>query len=204
MDAKMCLEKLERIGVLAFATVDKHGCPQIRNMSAIHYEQDRLYFFTAKGKNLCKELLDDGKVQVLGYTKYKEMIRLSGKAKALSGEENREWISVIFEEQPYLENVYPDETRDIGQIFMIEDAAIEYFNLGVCPIFREQYAIGDGNIEKKGYEITSTCTQCGRCAAGCPQGCIVTDSPYRIQPQHCLHCGRCAENCPFQAIKRLE
>jgi len=129
MDAKMCLEKLERIGVLAFATVDKHGCPQIRNMSAIHYEQDRLYFFTAKGKNLCKELLDDGKLQVLGYTKYKEMIRLSGKAKALSGEENREWISVIFEEQPYLENVYPDETRDIGQIFMIEDEIAQFKRL---------------------------------------------------------------------------
>jgi len=204
MDAKICLEKLKMVGVLVFATVDKYGLPQIRNISAIHYEGERLYFFTAKGKEFCKELLSDGNVQVLGYTKFKEMIRLSGKAKAVSAQENLRWISVIFEEQPYLANVYPNDTRDIGQIFLIEDAAIEYFNLGVNPIFREQYTIGNGNAIEKGYEITSSCVECGKCAAGCPQGCITADSPHRIQAKHCLHCGRCAEICPSHAIIRLE
>lgn len=204
MDAKTCLEKLKRIGVLAFATVDKYGYPQIRNISAIHYENDSLYFFTAKGKEFCKELLANGNVQVLGYTKFNEMIRLSGKAKAVSLQENLKWISVIFEEQPYLKNVYPNDTRDIGQVFYIKDAAIEYFNLGVHPIFREQYSIGYGSIRKKGYEITSSCVECGKCAAGCPQGCIIADNPYRIQAEHCLHCGRCAEICPSHAIIRLE
>ncbi len=40
MDAKTCLKKLEYVGVLAFATVDKDGAPQIRNISSIprlHY-----------------------------------------------------------------------------------------------------------------------------------------------------------------------
>ena len=36
--------------------------------------------YTAKGKDFCRELLADGWVQVLGYTKYKEMIRLSARA----------------------------------------------------------------------------------------------------------------------------
>ena len=80
MDAKICLQKLQYVGVLAFATVDAYGAPQIRNISAIHYEPEAMYFFTAKGKAFCKELLADGRVQVLGYTKYKEMIRLSAKA----------------------------------------------------------------------------------------------------------------------------
>lgn len=204
MDSKMCLEKLKKIGVLAFATVDKYGCPQIRNISAIHYEENTICFFTAKGKNFCKELLADGKVQVLGYTKYKEMIRLSGIAKEVTLKENIKWISVIFKEQPYLENLYPNDTKDIGQIFMIKDAVIEYFNLGVHPIFREQYTIGNGNIQKKGYVITSSCMECGECVKGCSQGCILPESPYRIQSNHCLHCGRCVKICPYQAIKRLE
>ena len=204
MDAKLCLEKLQKIGVLAFATVDKHGLPQIRNISAIHYEDGCFYFFTAKGKDFCKELLDDGNVQVLGYTKFKEMIRLSGKAIAVSSEENKKWISVIFEEQPYLQNVYPNDTRDIGQVFMLKDASIEYFNLGVNPIFREQYIIGNGVSINKGYVINSSCTECGLCAEGCPQSCVAVGSPYRIRPEHCLHCGRCAEICPSQAIERLE
>ena len=38
MDAKTCLQKLQYVGVLAFATVDGQGAPQVRNISAIHYE----------------------------------------------------------------------------------------------------------------------------------------------------------------------
>lgn len=37
-------EKMELVGVLAFATVDSDGAPQIRNISAIHYEPDAIYF----------------------------------------------------------------------------------------------------------------------------------------------------------------
>ena len=36
MDAKTCLQKLQYVGVLAFATVDGSGAPQIRNISAVH------------------------------------------------------------------------------------------------------------------------------------------------------------------------
>ena len=58
MDLKTCLKKMQLVGVLAFATVDKDGAPQIRNISAIHYESDALYFYTARGKNFCQELLE--------------------------------------------------------------------------------------------------------------------------------------------------
>ena len=64
MDAKTCLKKLEYVGVLAFATVDAQGNPQVRNISAVHYEPDALYFFTARGKDFCRELLEDGRVQI--------------------------------------------------------------------------------------------------------------------------------------------
>lgn len=43
-------------------------------------------------------------------------------------------MDLIFAEQPYLANVYPGKTRDIGIIFEIRDAQIEYFHLGVSPI----------------------------------------------------------------------
>ena len=57
MDAETCLKKLQYVGVLAFATVDAQGNPQVRNISAIHYEPEALYFFTARGKDFCRELL---------------------------------------------------------------------------------------------------------------------------------------------------
>lgn len=204
MDAKTCLQKLQYVGVLAFATVDEYGNPQIRNISAIHYEADAMYFFTARGKNFCRELLADGRVQILGYTKYKEMIRLSAKAEPVVEEEQEHWIDTIFEEQPYLINVYPENTRKLaGIVFQITDAEIEYFHLGVNPIFRESYTIGKGHISPKGYQITDACIGCGNCMKNCPQRCIEKGTPYKIQQEHCLHCGNCHEVCPVKAVERM-
>lgn len=206
MDAKTCLKKLEYVGVLAFATVDAQGNPQVRNISAVHYEPDALYFFTARGKDFCRELLEDGRVQILGYTRYKEMIRLSAQAKPVPQEEQKKWIDTIFREQPYLENVYPGNTREIGIVFEIRDAQVEYFHLGVRPIFRETYVIGNGRAKEKGYRITDACIGCGTCVSVCPQGCVTpgdAGTPYHISTEHCLHCGNCSEHCPVSAIERV-
>lgn len=204
MDLETCLKKLEYVGVLSFATVDEEGAPQIRNISAIHYEKDGLYFFTARGKNFCKELLDDGRVQILGYTKYKEMIRVSGKVSCVSEDKQSKWIDRIFGEQPYLANVYPGDTRKIGIIFTLKNAEIEYFNLGVNPIFRETYVMGSYTKTQKGFEISDKCIGCGKCEKICPQKAIKkgNQNQYMIQQEHCLHCGNCKENCPMNAIIR--
>ena len=131
---------------------------------------------------------------------YKEMIRLSGTVKPVPEEEQDKWRDLIFEEQPYLANVYPGDTRSIGIIFCIRDMSIEYFNLGVNPIFRESYTIGNGKISPKGYLITDECISCGKCVRICPQKAIEKGSPSIIHQEHCLHCGNCFENCPVSAI----
>lgn len=200
MNAETCLQKLKLCGVLSFATVDGTGAPQIRCVSAIHYEKDSLYFFTARGKAFCDELLSDGRVQILAYTRFKEMIRLSGRA--VPAQAQKEKMGTIFSEQPYLANVYPGETRSIGIIFELRDFTIEYFNLGVNPIFREVYTVGQAEAPQKGYRITDACIGCGTCLEHCPQGCIVPGEKYTIQPEHCLHCGACYEHCPAKAVEK--
>lgn len=202
MDAKTCLEKLKLVGVLSFATVDGEGNPQIRCISAIHFEEDGFYFFTARGKDFCRELLENGKLQILAYTRFKEMIRLSAKAVPAPEAEQEEKIDTIFAEQPYLANVYPGDTRKIGIIFEVKNAEMEYFHLGVNPIFRESYTLGAGTIQEKGYLITDGCIGCGTCRKSCPQGCIVQGEPYHIQQEHCLHCGSCYEHCPVKAVRK--
>ena len=204
MDAQTCIKKLGYVGILSFATVDEKGHPQVRSISAVHFEPDAIYFYTARGKNFCRQLLDDGHVQIHALTKFKEMIRLSAVAKPVPEEEQEHWKDVIFEEQPYLVNVYPGDTRSIGIIFSIRDAQIEYFNLGVRPIDRYYYTMGDATPEVKGFSITDACIQCGTCMANCPQECIIEGEPFRIQAEHCLHCGNCFENCPVEAIVRLD
>lgn len=202
MDAKTCLEKMKLVGVLSFATVDLHGAPQVRCISAIHFEEDGFAFFTARGKDFCRQLLADGRVQVLAYTRFKEMIRLSGRAVPLPQDRQAAMIDTIFAEQPYLANVYPGDTRRAGMVFAVKDAAIEYFALGVRPIFRESYMLGAAAMPEKGYIIGEGCIGCGKCLQHCPQQCITPGRPYKIEPAHCLHCGNCYENCPVQAVER--
>ena len=204
MDLQTCLQKLQYVGILTFATVDAAGAPQLRQISAIHFDLDgpALYFFTARGKDFCRELLADGRVQILGYTRYKEMIRLSARAVPVPEPEQEGWINRIFSEQPYLANVYPGDTRRIGIVFRVSDGEVEYFNLGVRPILREQYPFGGGSVHPKGYRITERCIRCGKCVRSCPQGCITPGKPFSIQQDHCLHCGACFENCPAGAVER--
>ncbi|MFA6830127.1 MAG: 4Fe-4S binding protein [Bacilli bacterium] len=203
MDGKTCLQKLKLVGVLNVATVDEKGNPQVRNISAVHYEEDFFFFFTARGKNFAKELDQDGRCQILVHTRFNEMIRVSGVAKKSDASLQEERINLIFSEQPYLSNVYPGDTRKIGVIYEIRDMQIEYFNLGTYPIFRETYTIGNYLAEEKGYEISHSCISCGKCQTRCPQKAIEKGKTYVINKSHCLHCGACYEICPVKAIKRL-
>lgn len=77
MDAKTCIKKLSYVGVLEFATVGENGLPEVKCISAIHFGEESFYFLTARGKGFYLELVENGNVQILAYTMYKEMIRVS-------------------------------------------------------------------------------------------------------------------------------
>lgn len=205
MDAKTCIEKLGYVGMLNFATVDEDGAPQVRNISAIHYEGTEIYFLTARGKPFARQLYADGRVQISGYTRYKETIRVSGRATELPEEEQMKWRDILYREQPYLENVYPGETKNIDTMFVIKDYTIEYFCLSTRPITREYFAVGNAVVKPKGYRITAACIGCGKCTRVCPQGAVDQGAPkpYLIRQNNCLQCGNCFENCPVQEIERL-
>lgn len=205
MDLQTCLDKLRLIGTLDVANVAADGTPQVRCISAWYHGSDAVYFLTSRGKPFALDLARDGRIQAVGRTRFNEMLRLSGTAVEMTGKEGVRIRDLIYVEQPYLANVYPGDTRDINVIFQVTNASIEYFNLGVHPIFRETYRLdGAASVEQaRGYRITDSCIGCGICQGVCPQGVIEEGDPFYIQAEHCLHCGACYEACPVQAIERI-
>ena len=95
------------------------------------------------------------------------MIRLHGPVKKL--EESAYWIDKIFENNPSMKEVYPEDSRYILEPFCIEEGELEYFDLSVHPIVRYSFTLGASHKEITGFEITDACIECGACARNCPQ-----------------------------------
>ncbi|WP_417081872.1 4Fe-4S binding protein [Mobilibacterium timonense] len=223
INAQKCLDILREIKDVAFATVDENGKPQVRIIDVMIVEDEKLYFCTGRGKDFYSQLVANGDVAITGLNKDFQMVRLSGKAEKLA--EQKHWIDRIFEENPVMNGVYPGESRYVLEPFCISAGELEFFDLGVSPIFRVSFTLGgekgvtsaassgrvadtaaagntgaDGTFSKKGFFITDACIGCGKCGRNCPQQCIDEGRPFFINQEHCLHCGLCFENCPVQAI----
>jgi len=197
------LALLRKIKDVAFATVDEQGFPKNRIIDVMSVEDGRLFFCTARGKDFYRELIANGKVAITGLDKDTwQMVRLSGSAKRL--DKQREWIDRIFEENPSMNDVYPDGSRYILEAFCVEQGTLEWFDLGSSPIHRQNFALGGGAVSERGFLITENCIGCGVCKQGCPQQCIKAGTPYQIEQTHCLHCGLCAERCPVDSVVRRQ
>ena len=200
MDARDCFKVLREIKDVSFATVDRHGHPQVRIIDIMLAEGEKLYFLTARGKDFYQELTEHAQIAVCAMTNDYEMIRLNGDI--IKMKEQKYWIDKIFEYNPVMNDVYPGDSRYVLEPFCIDKGTVEYFNLGCTPIHRESFPFGSARQEKKGFCITDACIGCGKCTENCPQKCICSGEPYRIQQENCLHCGLCMETCPAGAVEK--
>ena len=200
MDAKTCLKLLREIKHVAFATIDKDGNPQVRIIDVMIVENETLYFATSRGKDFHSQLIESRKVAITGLTKNYESIRLMGNVYLV--ENQKTWLDRVFEENPVMNDVYPEDSRYILDVFAIDEGEMEYFNLNQSPIYREAFSLKSTKITPKGFYITDKCIGCSKCARNCPQQCISEGKPYYINQENCLHCGLCYEICPVEAIIR--
>ena len=197
---KDCFNQLRDVIDAVLSTVDENGNPQSRIIDIMHIEDDKIYFLTGRGKDVNQEIINHPKVSYLSL-KDNKSIRISGEAYKL--DDQKYWIDLMFDENKFLNNVYPGESRYILEPFCIENAEMEFFDLTQKPIFRKTFTLGNAEITPKGFVIEDNCVACGICKGVCPQNIPVEGEKYFIPQENCLHCGRCFEKCPIQNIERL-
>jgi len=198
---KDCLKQIREVIDGVLSTVDENGNSQSRIIDIMHIDEETVYFLTARGKNVYKEIINHPQISYVNL-KDNKSVRITGIAKKL--DDQKKWIDLMFEENPFMNNVYPGESRYILEPFKVVSGEMEYFDLTQKPIFRQTFKINIDTISKKGYIISEKCIQCGLCAEKCPQKVITEGNPYKISQNNCLHCGICYENCPAKAIKYLK
>lgn len=205
MDAKKYFEILvEEIHSVVVATIDENGLPCTRVIDIMLYDDEGLYFLTAKGKAFYKQLTAKPYVSLSGMTAgpdsmAKKAISISGAVRNIGSEK----LDEIFEKNKYMAEIYATaESRTALEVFCLYKGQGDYFDLSTKPITRGSFSFGGQKLQAFGYYITDDCNGCGLCVAKCPQNCIDEGSPFVIQQEHCLHCGNCFEVCPENAVLR--
>ena len=190
---------VEGIHSTTVATIADDGHPQTRVIDMMLYDEDGVYFLTAKGKVFYAQLTDQGFI-ALSATRDKISVSLRGRIRNIGAEK----LDEIFEKNTYMQGIYPGDSRSALEVFCIYEAQGEYFDISEpSHVIRDSFVIGNPKVRRSGYYVGQGCIGCKLCYSVCPQKCIdISTKPVVIDQNRCLHCGRCAEICPKQVIER--
>lgn len=190
---------VEDIHSTTVATIAADGHPQTRVIDMMLWDDQGVYFLTAKGKAFYTQLMEQQYI-ALSATKDKISISLRGKIKNIGSEK----LDEIFEKNVYMQSIYPGDTRSALEVFCLYEAQGEYFDISdPSHITRDGITIGMDAQPAAGYYVGDGCIGCKLCYSVCPQKSIdITQTPVVIDQHRCLHCGRCVEICPRQAIEK--
>ena len=149
---------VESIHSTTIATIGADGHPQTRVIDMMHYDEQGVYFLTAKGKAFYAQLMEQGYI-ALSATKDKLSISLRGKIKNIGSEK----LDEIFEKNTYMQSIYPGDTRSALEVFCLYEADGEYFDISdPAHIVRDSFTIRKAAQDTPGYYVGE-----GSSAANC-------------------------------------
>ena len=129
---------VEEIHSTTVATIGEDGHPQTRIIDLMHYDENGIYFLTAKGKMFYTQLMEQQYVAVSA-TKNKVAISLRGKIRNV-GKKN---LDIIFDKNPYMKEIYPGDTKEALEVFCLYEAQGEYFDISIpSSIVRDTIIVG--------------------------------------------------------------
>lgn len=192
----------DQVHSVVAATVDDSGLPATCVIDIMDWDDSGVYFLTAKGKSFYKRLIKKHVVSITGMKGEGTLSRQSLTLRGTVRELGREPLERIFEKNPYMASIYPDEpSRESLTVFQLFKGTGEWFDLSEKPIRRDSFSFGGMEEEGEYFFITDRCVLCRLCYSKCPQKCIdISRRPAVINQENCLHCGNCFDTCLARAI----
>lgn len=196
---------VDEIHSVIAATTDETGLPVTCVIDMMDWDENGLYFLTAKGKNFYHRLKQQKYIALTGMKGEDTMssiaLSIGGKVTEIGAER----LPQLFRKNPYMHEIYPTaESAAALTVFQIYVGKGEWFDLSKKPIERDSFTFGEIKAVQNGYVIGAECCGCGACLTVCPQNCIdLIGNKATIRQQNCLHCGSCFEICSVKAIERF-
>ena len=190
------------IHTAVIATNNEQGLPVTCAVDIMDYDENGLYFLTAKGKNFYTRLKSEGYLSLTGIKGKSTLsciaVTVSGKVKEIGAGR----LQKLLDKNPYMYEIYPTEqSRAALTVFCLYKGGGEWFDLSKKPIERFSFSFGGSIAETGGYFITDNCAGCEKCLAVCPQNCISLKSgKAHINQENCLRCGNCMNVCPKKSV----
>ncbi len=192
----------EKIHTTVIATVDENDLPVTSAIDIMDYDEEGLYFLTAKGKGFYNRLKNKEYISLTGIKGNDTMHCVSVSVKGKVKEVGRDYLDRLINKNPYMNEIYPTaESKQALTVFKLYNGSGECFDLSKKPIERKSFSFGNSDEIVCRYCITDNCMMCSTCVDVCPQNCIYSDNGIAvIKQENCLHCGNCYEVCPVDAI----
>ena len=147
---------VDEIHSTTVATIGSDGHPQTRIIDMMYYDEEGVYFLTAKGKAFYDQLMEQQYVAISA-TKEKIAVSLRGRIKNI-GKKN---LDIMFERNPYMKKIYPGDTKDAIEVFQLYEAQGEYFDISnPSNIVRNTITIGKAEAVQTGYFVGKDCMDC--------------------------------------------
>ena len=140
---------VEGIHSTTIATIGADSHPQTRVIDMMLWDEQGVYFLTAKGKAFYAQLMEQGFI-ALSATKDKISISLRGKIRNIGSEK----LDEIFEKNTYMQSIYPGDTRSALEVFCLYEADGEYFDISDPnqPLWKFFFTHWDG-VEQRQYVV---------------------------------------------------
>lgn len=171
--------------------MDDEGLPVTAAINMMDFDENGLYFLTAKGKSFYDRLTKRGYMALTAVKGEDTMTSVAVSVRGKVKEIGESFLPRLFEKNPYMCDIYPtEESRRALTVFKLYEGNGEWFDLSKKPIERASFSFGGSEAKTEGYFITDACIGCETCGTVCPQNCIdFRETPAVIAKEHCLHCG---------------
>ena len=115
-------------------------------MNTVDYDENGLYFLTAKGKGFYDRLVNRGAVALTGINGTDTMSCVAVSIRGRVRESGSALLPRLFEKNPYMSEIYPTaESQTALTVFQIYEGSGEWFDLSQKPIERATFTFGGRN-----------------------------------------------------------